>query len=148
MQPGVLFLSNAGSSYRGPPQDDTSFITKFLGFASPPHDGFADKYSIVTKENPQAVYAAPLLCTFIIHTAKLLVKCFSKNFFCIKSYRENFIITFLPLNKAYSYLKTDFARFLYLTDTFSHPFACICTRRLYLQTRNSLPSFFPGNTRR
>ena len=80
MQPGVLFLSNAGSPYRGLPQDDTSFITKFLGFASPPHDGFADKYSIVTKENLQAVYAAPPLCTFIIHTAKLLVKCFSKIF--------------------------------------------------------------------
>lgn len=87
MQPGVLFLSNAGSPYRGLPQDDTSFITKFLGFASPPHDGFADKYSIITKENLQAVYAALPLRIFIIHTAKLLVKCFCQVFF------KNFVVT-------------------------------------------------------
>ena len=51
-------------------------LKKFLGFASPPHDGFADKYSIVTKENLQAVYAAPPIFAIIIHVARLLVKSF------------------------------------------------------------------------
>ena len=81
LQPGALFSSNAGSPYRGLPQDDTSFTKKFLGFASPPHDGFADKFSIVTKENLQAVYAAPPPCAFIIHAERPLVKLFF-NFFC------------------------------------------------------------------
>lgn len=76
MQPGALFSSNAGSPYRGLPQDDTSFTKKFLGFASPPHDGFADKFSIVTKENLQAVYAAHPPCAFIIHDERPLVKLF------------------------------------------------------------------------
>ena len=102
MQPGVLFLSNAGSPYRGLPQDDTSFITKFLGFASPPHDGFADKYSIVTKENLQAVYATLLLCTFIIHAAKLLVKCFSKIFVVTLNEKEFAAET---LHRVYVFLK-------------------------------------------
>lgn len=56
-------------------------LKKFLGFASPPHDGFADKYSIVTKEKLQAVYATPPIFAIIIHVARLLVKSFL-NFFC------------------------------------------------------------------
>ncbi len=47
LQPGVLFKPNAGSPSRGFPRGETLFVTKFLGFASPPHDGFADKYSII-----------------------------------------------------------------------------------------------------
>ena len=98
MQPGALFISNAGSPYRGLPQDDTSFTKKFLGFASPPHDGFADKYSIITKENLQAVYTAPLpLFSYyyytIIHDAKLLVKSFL-NFFANCGFHASYSLFF------------------------------------------------------
>lgn len=55
-------------------------LKKFLGFASPPHDGFADKYSIVTKENIQAVYAAPPLL-FILYTPQDSLSSLFFNFF-------------------------------------------------------------------
>ena len=55
-------------------------LKKFLGFASPPHDGFADKYSIVTKENIQAVYAAPPLL-FILYTPQDSLSSLFLNFF-------------------------------------------------------------------
>ena len=56
-------------------------LKKFLGFASPPHDGFADKYSIVTKENIQAVYAAPPLL-LILYTPQDSLSSLFLNFFC------------------------------------------------------------------
>jgi len=75
LQPGALFLSNAGSPSRGLPQDDMR-LKKFLGFASPPHDGFADKYSVIMKGNLPAACAAFPFYTCIIHDAKLFVKVF------------------------------------------------------------------------
>ena len=164
MQPGVLFLSNAGSPYRGLPQDDTSFITKFLGFASPPHDGFADKYSIVTKENLQAVYAALPLRIFIIHTAKLLVKCFCQVFF------ENFCC-YTPGHKVpgkcgnAGFAVSQFLRHVYRTDvafftdnlsivsryiscdslsTISRPLKCLLLHKIlrFLLKINRFPAIF------
>lgn len=68
-------------------------LKKFLGFASPPHDGFADKYSIVTKENLQAVYAAPPIFAIIIHVARLLVKSFL-NFFANCGFLRRIVVFF------------------------------------------------------
>ena len=68
-------------------------LKKFLGFASPPHDGFADKYSIVTKENLQAVYAAPPIFAIIIHVARLLVKSFF-NFFANCGFLRRIVVFF------------------------------------------------------
>ena len=87
----ILYCNRAHSFYQTQTrpqssQDDAQFVIKFLGFASPPHDGFADKYSIVTKEKLQAVYATPPIFAIIIHVARLLVKSFLKkthNFYLI-----------------------------------------------------------------
>lgn len=79
MQPGALFLLNADFPYRGFPQDGKSFATKFFGFASPPHDGFDDKYSIVMKENLQAIYAAHFYIIFLVYTPQNFLSSFFAN---------------------------------------------------------------------
>ena len=95
-----FYLSNAGSPYRGLPQDDTSFTKKFLGFASPPHDGFADKYSIVPKENLQAVRTASPISAFSLYTRQNSlssifenIKNYSYRYFCVPRKSERATLT-------------------------------------------------------
>ena len=76
MQPGALFLSNAGSPYRGLAQDDTSFIkvpwlcvTASRRFCRQVFNYYEGKFT-------SGLYRSSPFVSYIIHAAKLLVKCF------------------------------------------------------------------------
>ena len=102
----ILYCNRAYSftkrrlSFLQSPQDDTSFVIKFLGFASPPHDGFADKYSIIPKENLQAVRTASPTSAFSLYTRQNSlssifenIKNYSYRYFCVPRKSERATLT-------------------------------------------------------